>query len=58
MTLTSSLPTILRYETNLKRDYYRALNALLELQRQRKEDEKNQIRLVETFLRNKATKSH
>ena len=35
-TLTSSLPNILRYETNLKRDYYRAVNTLLELQGQRK----------------------
>lgn len=34
-TLTSSLPTILRYETNLKRDYYKAIDALRDLQRQR-----------------------
>jgi len=35
-TLTSFLPTILRYEAGLKRDYYRAVNTLLELQGQRK----------------------
>jgi hypothetical protein len=34
-TLTSSLPTILRYETNLKRDYYNAIHTLRDLQRRR-----------------------
>jgi hypothetical protein len=42
--LTSFLPTILRYEAGLKRDYYRAVNTLLELQRRRKEGEKKKTK--------------
>jgi hypothetical protein len=58
-TLISSLPTILRYETNLKRDYYRAVNTLLELQRQRWEGgTKKSDKVAQHILRNKATKSH
>ena len=36
-TLKSSLPMVLRYETSLKRDLYRAIGTLEELQRRRKE---------------------
>ena len=62
-TLTSSLPTILRYETNLKRDYYRAIDTLRDLQRRRQEGlkektEKQHRNSRATHLRIKATKSH
>ncbi len=43
-TLKSSLPTILRYETTLKRDLYKAIDKLEELQRRRKESERKKHR--------------
>lgn len=49
--LTSFLPTILRHEAGLKRDYYRAITTLLELQELSNWGEKIKIMTITHFAK-------